>query len=250
MRSTLLLIVLAGFIPVSWIHPFIGVLVWSWLTFMNPHQVVWGLATELRLNLVISIVTVLGFLISRENKSLPSNLTVFLLFIFAFIWIISTQMAMAPELADDLLVRHLKTFALLLMVMFLANNRVRLHALVFVMVLSIGYFGVYGGIVGIITGGNSHFSGPPNSMIADNNHLALAIVVTLPLANYLRMYSKNKAVKFTLIAAMGLGVIAVLSTYSRGGFLGLMTMGALFWWKSKRKLLTLIVGAAIVIPAI
>jgi len=87
-------------------------------------------------------------------------------------------------------------------------------------------------------------------MIADNNHLALAIVVTLPLANYLRMYSKNKAVKFTLIAAMGLGVIAVLSTYSRGGFLGLMTMGALFWWKSKRKLLTLIVGAAIVIPAI
>jgi len=250
MRGYQLLIGLLGYIPVSWIQPFIGVLVWCWLSFMNPHQLVWRLATELRLNLVITIVTLIGFIASREQKSFPSNASNFLIFIFAALWIISTVQAMAPELANNLLTRHMKTLILLIMVMFLANNRVRLHALIFIIVLSIGYYGVYGGIVGILSGGGSQFKGPSSSMISDNNHLALAIVITLPLANYLRMYSKNKYVRLAMLGTMGLGVIAVLVTYSRGGFLGLLAMGTIFWWKSKHKFATLIVAGIIVVPAV
>ena len=156
---------------------------------------------------------------------------------------------MAPYLAEDLLIRYLKTFFLLVMVMSLANSRLRLHALILVIVISIGYFGVYGGLVGIISGGNSQFTGAPSSEISDNNHLALAIVVTIPLMNYIRMYSENKYVRMILLGSMGLSVITVLVTYSRGGFLGLSVMGAAFWWRSKHKLVSLVVIAVLVIPA-
>ena len=156
---------------------------------------------------------------------------------------------MAPYLAEDLLIRYLKTFVLLILIMSLANSRLRLHAFIIVTVISIGYYGVYGGLVGVISGGNSQFTGPPGSHIDDNNHLALAIVVIIPLMNYLRMYSENKLVRLAFLGSMGLSVITVLVTYSRGGFLGLSAMGAMFWWKSKHKLVSLIVIAVLAVPA-
>ena len=171
MRGYLLLVTLLGFIPVSLMHPFIGVLVWCWLSFMSPHQLVWGLAKQLRLNLVISVVTILGYIFSREPKSMPSNASIVFIFIFALIWIITTITAMAPYLAEDLLIRYLKTFVLLILIMSLANSRLRLHAFIIVTVISIGYYGVYGGLVGVISGGNSQFTGPPGSHIDDNNRI-------------------------------------------------------------------------------
>ena len=249
MRSHLLLVALMGLIPVSWIHPFAGVLVWSWLSFMSPHQLTWGLATELRLNLIISVATLLGFIFSREQKTIPSNISIVLLFLFAILWILTTISAMAPYLAEDLLTRYLKTFVLLYMIMALVHNRLRLHAFILVIVISIGYFAVYGGLVGIISGGSSHFSGPPGSYIGDRNHLALAIVTVIPLMNYIRMYSENRFVRFAMLATMGLGIISVLVTYSRGGFLGLSAMGAVLWWKSKHKLVSLVIIAVLAVPA-
>ncbi|MEX2617752.1 MAG: putative O-glycosylation ligase, exosortase A system-associated [Alphaproteobacteria bacterium] len=249
MRSHLLLVTLMGLIPVSWIHPFAGVLVWSWLSFMSPHQLTWGLATDLRLNLIVSLATLLGFMFSREPKSIPSNTSIVLLFLFAILWVLSTIPAMAPYLAQDLLVRNLKTFVLLYMIMALVHNRLRLHAFMLVIVISVGYFAVYGGLVGILSGGNSRFTGPPGTHIGDNNHLALAIVIVIPLMNYIRMYSENKFVRLALLASMGLGVITVLVTYSRGGFLGLAAMGAVFWWKSKHKLASAVIIAVLAVPA-
>jgi putative inorganic carbon (HCO3(-)) transporter len=250
MRSNLILLTLLTCIPLSWMHPFVGVLTWCWLSFMNPHQLVWGLATELRLNLIISLVTILGYIFSKEPKSIPNNACVYLLFALAILWIISAKMALAPQISDPLLTRHLKTFVLLIMVLALVNSRLRLHALVTVIVISIGYYGVYGGLVGVLSGGASRFAGPPSSQIADNNHLALAIIVIIPLANWLRMHSSNKLVKLALLASMGCGVLGVLVTYSRGGLLGLAAMGSILWWKSKHKLLSLIIMAAIALPAI
>jgi putative inorganic carbon (hco3(-)) transporter len=125
----------------------------------------------------------------------------------------------------------------------------RLHALILVTIISVGYFAVYGGLVGIISAGHSRFVGPPGTHIADNNHLALAIVIVIPLMNYIRMYSENRIVRFTLLASMGLGVITVLVTYSRGGFLGLSAMGGVLWWKSKHKLVSLVVIAVLAVPA-
>ena len=92
------------------------------------------------------------------------------------------------------------------MIMILMNSRVRVHSLIWVIVICIGYFGTWGGVLGVITGvitGGSHkLIGPPQSPIEDNNHPALAMVITIPLMNYLRIHSENKLVRLGLLGAM------------------------------------------------
>ena len=79
----------------------------------------------------------------------------------------------------------------LLLTASLLTERRRMHALVWVMVISIGYYGVRGGIFTLVTGGSYRVWGPEQTMISDNNHLAAAMLVTLPMMNYLRQQSRK-----------------------------------------------------------
>jgi probable O-glycosylation ligase (exosortase A-associated) len=78
-------------------------------------------------------------------------------------------------------------------------------------------------------------------MIHDNNHLAAAFLMMFPLLNYLRMNSAQKLVRLGLLGAMGMTLLAVLGRYSRGAFVGLAAMLPFFWWRSKAKVLSLVV---------
>jgi hypothetical protein len=69
----------------------------------------------------------------------------------------------------------------------LLTSRRRIQALVWVMVLSLAFFGVKGGAYTILSGGGARIFGPPATMIEDNNHLAVGLLVTLPLMNFLRL---------------------------------------------------------------
>src|SRR5690606_13326740 len=93
------------------------------------------------------------------------------------------------------------------------------------------------------------FTGPSQSMIGDRNNLALALIMAIPLMNYLRLMSARAVVRLPLAVGMGFTVLAVLGTYSRGGFLGLLGMGAFLWWRSRQKVLLLLLIGLIAIPA-
>ena len=66
------------------------------------------------------------------------------------------------------------------------------------------------------------------------------MLLAVPLMNYLRMQSKHRWMQIGLLCAMVMTVMAVLATYSRGGFIGLLAMGAFLWWKSKSRILALV----------
>ena len=74
------------------------------------------------------------------------------------------------------------------------------------------------------------------------------MVFTIPLMNYLRIHSENKLVRLGLLGAMLSMIVAVLSTYSRGGFISLTAMIAFLWWKSSPKsqvLILLVIGLGV-----
>ena len=73
----------------------------------------------------------------------------------------------------------------------------------------------------IVTGGNYRVFGPQATMIADNNQLAVALLMMLPLANYLRGQVADKRIAHLLLAGMVLTIIAIIGTYSRGAMIGL-----------------------------
>jgi probable O-glycosylation ligase (exosortase A-associated) len=68
--------------------------------------------------------------------------------------------------------------------------------------------------------------------------LALAMVMTIPLIRYLYLHETNKYVKLGLMAAMLLTAIAAFGTQSRGALVALTLTGAIFWLKSRQKVVT------------
>ncbi len=62
---------------------------------------------------------------------------------------------------------------------------------IWVIVLSIGFYGVKGGIFTIVNGGVYRVQGPLGTFIGGNNEIALAFVMTIPLMRYLHLQEQS-----------------------------------------------------------
>jgi probable O-glycosylation ligase (exosortase A-associated) len=153
----------------------------------------------------------------------------------------------APDYSWQFWDQTWKTFLLGFVVAAMSTNRVRIYALVWVVVISLFYYGVKGGLFTIATGGHYHVNGPEGTMIGDNNQLATALLMALPLANYLRGQVADRRVSHLLLAAMGLTVIAVVGSYSRGALIGLGALGAFMLLRARNRVLYLATAAVVVL---
>ena len=240
-------IMLGGLIPITISRPFVGVIVWCWISFMNPHELTWGISMDMPWALMIFISTIIGCFAAKEPKSFPINATTVLLIVFVALITMTSAFALAPsDMVEYKWSWVAKSFIAQLLIISLLINRRRIHALIWIMVISLGYFGLRGGVFTILNGGKYHVLGPPSTMVTDNNHLAAALLVALPLMNYLRMQSKHKIIKISLIVMMSLTLFSILGSYSRGAFIGLAAMSVLLWFNSYHKVaFAVVVGVAI-----
>ncbi len=131
----------------------------------------------------------------------------------------------------------------------LLTTRMRVRAMVWVFAISYAYYGVKGGGFTIITGGSGDVNGPPATTIADRNHLALVMLMALPMLGYLRQTSSFPLTRLGLAVAMVLTAVAVIGTFSRGGLIGLVAMGGFLWWKSKSKIPVMLAAVIVAVTA-
>ncbi|OJU08138.1 MAG: putative O-glycosylation ligase, exosortase A system-associated [Alphaproteobacteria bacterium 64-11] len=247
MRDLLLLAALAGLVPMVLRAPQIGLLVWTWVTLFNPQREVFGFLRGFELNFYVTVLTVLAWAISRERKTAPLNPVTGMLILFA-LWV-STTTYNALDYAHSYVIwdRTIKTIILALAILALVNTKARIQALVWVVVVALGYYAVKGGGFVLMTGGRSHVFGPANTMIEDNNQLGLALVMILPLMNYLRVTSRSPAVTKVLLAAMGLTLVAIIGTYSRGALLALAVSAVIYAARSRAGFMPLMMGCLLVL---
>lgn len=239
--ATVMLIALA--------FPQVGILVWGWVAFMSPDRLTFGFAQNLQFNLIIAIITMLAWLFSREPKKLPLNATTILLILFSLQISITTITSLAPDLAWPLWERHIKTIVFAFLIIAIMRNKVRVHAFVWIIVLSLAFYGVRNGFYTLASGGGARMEGPAGTIIGDNNHMALALVMVLPLMNYLRVTSQNKYVRWILIAGMIFTTLGVIGSYSRGGLVGLVVVVGYSILKLRRAGLAIMI-VALLLPAI
>ncbi len=235
MRDLVLILMLAVFLPVALRFPVVGLYLWEWLALMNPHRLAYGFARELPLNMVVAVLTVGAGVVASGAIKLRLNGFTLLLAVFS-IWItVTSLLAPVPEATMPLWNRNIKTMLLCLMIVTMVTNRVRLTALLWIIAISIGFFGVKGGGFMLLRGTGNIIFGPPDSMIDDNNTLALALVMILPLLNYLRTQAENRTIRMALVGTLGLVFLAVIGSYSRGGFVALLAMLGFLWTKTRAK---------------
>jgi len=236
MRDIIIMFIVFSLLPVTVWRPWVGILLWSWLGYMNPHRLTWSFAFDFPFAQLTAIATLAGFFFYRDRKGLPINTTtvVWLLFIawMAFTTIFALNMGEAP--GELMRTAKIQLFAFL--TIFLMQTPERVKALVWVIVLSLGFFGFKGGLYTIISGSQYLVWGPAGSFIADNNALALALIMTLPLAWFLFAQTRSRILKLGLAFLMALSCLSILGSHSRGAALAGATMTMFLWAKSRNKL--------------
>jgi probable O-glycosylation ligase (exosortase A-associated) len=248
MRDIFLTAVVFGLLPLVFKRPWIGILLWSWLGYMNPHRLAWGFATTLPFAMVIGIATVIGALFSSEPRKLKGGAATVVLLIFVVYITVTTFFALIPDRAWPMLDRAIKVQLGTLLALTLLYRKEHVLALMWVVAGSIGFYAVKGGVFTIVTLGRLRVWGPADSFIADNNAFALAAVMSIPLWVYLyTQYRSRPWIKFGILAAIVLTGLAALGSQSRGAVVAIVAMAAFLWLKSRRKL---VVAVVLVVAAI
>jgi probable O-glycosylation ligase (exosortase A-associated) len=251
MRDLALAGVLLPLLMLGAVRPFVGILVWSWISFMNPHREVFSFAQSVPWAMLSIISTACGCLVAREPKKPAINALTLLMLLFMVCITVTSITALGPPSAVWAKWEHTtKVFIGLLLTASLLTDRWRVHALVWLIAISMGFYGVKGGIFTVVTGGGFKVLGPDDSMIGDTNHIALAMLIAIPLMNYLREQSPHHVIRLGLIGAMVSTLLAVLGTQSRGGFIAVGAVAGVMWLRSRGKLISGIAIAACLAAAI
>lgn len=237
MRDVFIIMTVLATIPMIFMRPHVGILAWCWISYMNPHRLSWDFAYTFPVAMLIGGATLVALAISPESKKLQINPISGLLLAFAFWFSFANLFAEMPSLAWTKWEQSIKIVLMTFVTMILMQKRERLYALVWVIVLSLGFFGVKGGAFTVMTAGVSHVWGPPGTFIADNNALAMALVMAIPLIRYLQLQTQSQLIRLGLYGAMILIAFSIIGSQSRGAFLGGSAMIAFLIWKSRQRLL-------------
>jgi putative inorganic carbon (hco3(-)) transporter len=240
MRGLAFFLVFISSLPFIFISPFNGVLVWYVFSLGNFHTLIWGGPfSNLNYAYIIAFLTCISWLFSRtEKKQLPFTPLVVLTMLFA-LWITFTSLfALAPS--NEVWMKWTMIQKMLFMCLVgyaLTTTPERVNQLIWAVVLSIGFWGVKGGILGALNG-FSKIHGPDQGMLSDNNDLGLGLVLILPLLFYHWHLATNRHLRRGLLIMGFLVTVGVFLTYSRGALVGICAMGVVFWLRSRAKLAT------------
>ena len=248
MRDLSLLVVLVWIILQAFRRPWIGILGWTWLSIMNPHQLTWTLRT-MPFAAAIGGATLMGLFITKDRRDFSLNRENITLMLFMLWMCITLPASIFFDDSFELWKRVMKIDLMILVAMVLLHTKRHMMLLVWTLVVSIGFFGVKGGAFTVLTGGSYKVWGPENTYIEGNNEIALAIVIVIPLMRFLQMQMTAKWAKAVMTVCMVLMAMAALGSHSRGALLAIAAMALVLWWRGKNKFIgavvIVVVGAAL-----
>jgi probable O-glycosylation ligase (exosortase A-associated) len=239
MRDILIFAIIFGALPFVFKRPWVGIMLWTWLAYMNPHRQAWGAAYDFPFSMVVGLVTIIAFVFSRDKKEMIWTRETVVLAIFIAWMFLTTQFAFYPELAALQWNKVWKIHLMIFLVVMLIKNKEQINWMVWVIALSLGYYGVKGGIFTIMHGGQFRVQGPADTFIGGNNEMALALVMLVPLIRYLHLQATRAWVRLGLSSAMVLTGIAAIGSQSRGALVALALMGLFLLMKTRNRFFTL-----------
>lgn len=246
MRDILITLIIFGLLPLSFKRPVIGVLLFTWVSLMNPHRLTYGFAYNFPFAAAIAGVTAISLFTSKEPKRLPLTPVTVTLLVFMAWMTLTSFFALEPNLVWLEWNRVSKTLFMVIITIMVINTEKNLKLLVWVVALSLGIFGLKGGLFTLASGGNFRVYGPDGSYIAENNSMALALVTTLPLIWYLRLQMKNNWMVLGLTLMTAMTAVSAVGSYSRGALVGGVAMLFFLWCHSHKKVQTAVILVAVV----
>lgn len=251
MRDILITLVIVGLLPFIVRNPRLGVYVWVWLAMMVPHRLAYGFARTLPFSMMVAVATLIGLLATKDRHRLPRSPILWAYLAFVAWMTVTSFFALDQSGAIfgrwvDILKIHVFIFVTMLLI----RGREQIERLLWVLTLSLGFYGAKGGIFTVLTGGGGRVWGPSGGVIAGNNALGVALVMLVPFIYYLLLQTKKRYQRLGMIALLVTTVLSILGTQSRGALLALLAMAVLLAIRGRRAVLNTAVIGGLVLAAI
>lgn len=247
MRGGLVALLILAWVPFILFKPHIGVLVWNWVSHMAPQFYTYNFARTFPFLVLIFGITMLGMIVSKEKNKLPGHPVVAAMFLY-WLWIVlTTLLAYEPAHSQEKFVHLTKVMVFAFIAMAVMQSPNRLKAFVWIMVISLGFIAVKGGLFTLATGGVARVQGA-GGMMQDNNQLSMAMAMLVPFGVYMVQHPPHPKLKLPMIGAALTVPLASLGTQSRGGFVAVSAVLMMLILKTKHRfkllLLMVILGGA------
>ena len=245
MRTILLSAMLVALVPLALVMPWTGILTWTWVSVMNPHKLTFGFLQNFPVAAVVGGATLVGLVLTKDRRMPPMNGATVTLALFITWMCLTSLFAIHPDEIGLMFSRVMKIQLMIFVTMMLLYTRERIELFVWVIVVSLGFYGIKGGIYTLLGGGTGRVYGPPGGFIEGNNELALALTMCIPLMHYLRSTLERQWLRYGMLGAMILSALAILGSQSRGAFLAIVAMALYLWRHAERKVVAGIVLAVL-----
>ena len=246
MRALVLYIIVFSLLPYCFTKPWIGILLFSWLSYMNPHRYAW---VEFPFAEIIAIATLAGYLFTKDKDKFHMEREMVFILILWILFTLNCFTAFNPNQAWLTLQTTSKVLLMTFLTLPLINNKDKLRYLVLVIGFSLGLLGLKGAVFSILTGGVHNVRGPDNSFISGEGDFALALNMILPILFFQARNESKKWLKLSLYACFLGSIISIIFTFRRGGFLALAVVIFLLLLKSNRRIIAGILVAAAILSA-
>ena len=229
-------------------RPWVGIMLWTWLSIMNPHRYTYGFAFDAPLAAIAVGTTVIGLFATRDRRESPFKGAATMFLVAFMMWVtLSWLLGLDPAQDYEQWKKIMKIDIMIIAALAVLHTKQHVLALLWVSAGSLALLGVKGGVFTLLTGGSYRVWGPPGSFIEDNNEFALSLVMTIPLLRFLQQQLTNKWGRIGVGMAMLLCGVAAVGSYSRGALLAISAMLFALWWRGKNKLF---IGIGIVLAAV
>jgi putative inorganic carbon (HCO3(-)) transporter len=246
MRDYVLTGIVFGLVPVCFYRPWIGFIAWYWLGLMNPHRLTWDFAYTMPFAALIGGATLLGMFFAKDRRPIAWSRELVLVVILLLYFTFTTFFAWAPSFAWPQLEKVFKVILMTVLATMFIYGRERITAMMYTIALSIGFYGVKGGVFVVTTGGGGQVKGPEGSFLEGNTFIGLALNMVLPIILFLARDQQRPWAKRGLYAMFALTIVAIIFTTSRGAYLGLAAILPLLFLQAKKKWIALF----ILVPAL
>ena len=135
-RDIIVLSIVFCTIPMIFFRARIGIYLWCWLGYMNPHRLGWGVASQFPLSAITAGITIISLFYSKNRKNIKIDLTLLVWFLFIIWMTITTWFAIFPELAKDGWIKVMKIQLMTGVSLLLINDRKSLDYMIWIITLS------------------------------------------------------------------------------------------------------------------
>lgn len=249
LRDLAIAALLFGGMPVAFVNPVYGVLLYAMFGYLNPHRLTWSFAQNLPVAFYTAVATMAGWVFYKGDRKLPVTRETVLMILLWLLASLGWVTALNPPGFAAEWDRFTKILLMIFLAMSLMKTRDHVRYLYWVVALSIGFYSLKGAVWGM-RGGVGWVFGPEGSFFQGNNGLGLAINMVWPLFLMMARNERHPWVRLGLWVLFWVSPLTIVLTNSRASALALAVTAAVLFTRVRRKVLFGLIGVVALMAAV